>query len=210
MAFNTQALLLLISISCLLLSVSAQSYDDLSPAPSPSLVDEPDQTISMDSATAEASEPLTAFGIFETSKAVETPDVSVGSLTTSKALETEGQVFKFVETSMIGTMYKIEQIVDTIQKRLDESSSSDSTEGLQQCKEVYQDALDDAKNILDDLSSRDLYKANVDLSAISTNVDSCEEAYKELAGGDAHFHKFGVWVRGMTGNCLDALQKFSS
>ncbi|KAL2515972.1 PMEI domain-containing protein [Forsythia ovata] len=72
--------------------------------------------------------------------------------------------------------------------------------GLRECLEAMQKSVED-------VSFGDFFKANVDVSAFSTNIDTCDECFNEMI--DPEFQKFDDWARGVASDCLDKIVKYS-
>ncbi|KAL3737850.1 hypothetical protein ACJRO7_019388 [Eucalyptus globulus] len=53
---------------------------------------------------------------------------------------------------------------------------------LTTCLELYSDAYSTLRGVVDDLGSRDYYKANVDVSAAMDAAVTCEDGFKEREG----------------------------
>ncbi|PWA36077.1 hypothetical protein CTI12_AA432610 [Artemisia annua] len=120
----------------------------------------------------------------------------------------EGGVANKVAKKMKAVEKKINEFNESLKKRIGSPGSSHGTqECVSECDEVFGAALDDIKNTLESLESQNLMKANFDVSAVATNVDTCSDCFKEMVGGDEEVEKLGEWVRKTTGDALDALQK---
>ncbi|KAL4592600.1 hypothetical protein LXL04_005600 [Taraxacum kok-saghyz] len=81
-------------------------------------------------------------------------------------------------------------------------------ECIAECDEVFGAALDDIQNTLDRLESLNLGKANFDVSAVATNMDTCNDCFNEMVGGDPEVKKFGDWVQSITDEALEAPPTF--
>ncbi|KAJ9538478.1 hypothetical protein OSB04_031211 [Centaurea solstitialis] len=75
-----------------------------------------------------------------------------------------------------------------------------------ECDEVMLSALDDIEKALNSVKSQDFAKANFDISAVMTNVDTCGDCFVESGGEDAETKKLITQVQKLTGEALDALQ----
>ncbi|KAM7521404.1 hypothetical protein LguiA_011306 [Lonicera macranthoides] len=125
-------------------------------------------------------------------------------------VEVQAKVNK-IEKNMMVTMQKTEDLLKVIKKRLEATpGESRAEECLKTCIEVYEEAIDDIKNSIEDLQSGNYYKVNVDISAVSTDVDTCEECYVEMLGEDPELKKFDEWVKGVTSECLGDLESVSN
>lgn len=129
-----------------------------------------------------------------------------------KSLDVVGQATLFIQSNMIAGRNKAEKYLEAMKKRVEDPSTSEANkECLKQCQEVYDSAMDDMKNTIEDMESGDYYKASVDISAVSTNVDTCQECYGDRKRPqDPEAKKFDDWVSGITNDCLDKLDKVIS
>lgn len=119
--------------------------------------------------------------------------------------EGQGESIKFVQKTVMAVSAKTDDFFrNVVAKRLS------GTACLKQCDENFESARDDAQNVLDSLSSGDFYKAAVDVDALATNIDTCNDCIKEMVGEDPEIKKFDDWVIGITGDCLGQLQKIYS
>lgn len=145
------------------------------------------------------------YGVLETSvtSPVDVPGV---------AKDIQAQVSNVVQSSVISVKSQTEAFMkNVIAKRLrDPETEEETRQCLQQCKENYGDAKDDVTKVVDDLNTGDYYRAMVDVEGISTFVDTCNDCMKEMVGDDPEFKKFDDWVKGVTGDCLDQLDKLNS
>ncbi|KAD6795184.1 hypothetical protein E3N88_06088 [Mikania micrantha] len=120
-----------------------------------------------------------------------------------------------VANKVANKMRKIEKKITTfnasLKKRMDNPESSHgSHECVSECDEVLGAAIDDIKKTLDSIDNQNLAKANFDVSAVSTNVDTCNDCFDEMVGGDSKAKKLSDWVQKTTGDVLEALQKAES
>ncbi|KAL2529165.1 UBX domain-containing protein 4-like [Forsythia ovata] len=117
---------------------------------------------------------------------------------------------KFLESNMKSIADKLEKFISTVMEtRLKDPKTDESDkECLQQCQEVYKSALEAIQKSLEDVSSSDFFKANVDVSAFSTNIDICDECFNEMT--DPEFQKFDDWARGVASDCLDKIVNYSN
>ncbi|KAK9060805.1 hypothetical protein SSX86_021511 [Deinandra increscens subsp. villosa] len=126
-----------------------------------------------------------------------------------KAPKGNAEVASMVAKQMQGVRKKIDEFNASLKKRLNNPKSPPRTrECVSQCDEVFGAAIDDIKKTLDSLKSQNLVKANFDVSAVATNVDTCADCFNDMGkGGDAEVKKLCDWVRKITGDALVALQK---
>ncbi|KAI3802860.1 hypothetical protein L1987_31005 [Smallanthus sonchifolius] len=116
---------------------------------------------------------------------------------------------------VIKQMHKIEKKINefnaSLKTRMDNPGSSPgSHECVLECDEVLGAAIDDIKKTLDSLEKQNLVKANFDVSAVSTNVDTCNDCFEEMVGGDPKARKLSDWVQKTTGDALETLKKADS
>nr|XP_043626213.1 cylicin-1-like [Erigeron canadensis] len=124
---------------------------------------------------------------------------------------TKPEVANVVSKQMQAVQKTIDEFNASLKKRLDNPKSSPgSKECVSECDEVFGAAIDDIMKTLDSLESQNLVKANFDISAVATNVDTCNDCFNEMSGGDQEVKKLGDWVRKITGDALEALQKATS
>uniref|UniRef100_A0A3Q7IL65 Pectinesterase inhibitor domain-containing protein n=1 Tax=Solanum lycopersicum TaxID=4081 RepID=A0A3Q7IL65_SOLLC len=105
------------------------------------------------------------------------------------------------------TMGKTEEfIVNVIEQRLEEPDTDIyATDCLETCKSVYQDAVDAMKKAEEDVKSKEYYKADLDISAITTDIDTCNECAVSIYGEDTEFRQFDNWIQGVATECLDKI-----
>lgn len=117
----------------------------------------------------------------------------------------------FIKSSMILGMQKTREHLQAIEMQVRDPATSEPTlQCLQECKDVYKAAIGDMKNTIDDMESENYYKVNMDISSVSTNVDTCSECYREKVGEDLEVKNFNNWVMGITSDCLDKLETITS
>ena len=129
----------------------------------------------------------------------------------SAPVDAKTKMNQFIVSTMRIASHKAEEFL----KNIDEHAKNPATSGitrecLQECKDVYEAAMDDMKNTIDDVKSENYYKANVDLSAILTNVDTCRDCYREMIGKEPNANNFDAWVMGVTSDCLQKLETVTS
>ncbi|KAI3775576.1 hypothetical protein L1987_50155 [Smallanthus sonchifolius] len=116
---------------------------------------------------------------------------------------------------VIKQMHKIKKKINefnaSLKTRMDNPGSSPgSHECVLECDEVLGAAIDDIKKTLDSLDKQNLVKANFDVSAVSTNVDTCNDCFEEMVGGDPKAKKLSDWVQKTTRDALEVLKKADS
>lgn len=144
----------------------------------------------------------------------ELPDTSVTSPIDVPGVpkDIQAQVTKVVQSSVISVKFQTEEFMkNVIAKRLSDPETEEETrECLKQCRENYGEASEDVTKVVEDLNTGDYYKAMVDVEGISTFVDTCNDCMKEMVGDDPEFKQFDDWIKGVTGDCLDQLDKLNS
>ncbi|KAH0723461.1 hypothetical protein MTR67_045903 [Solanum verrucosum] len=108
---------------------------------------------------------------------------------------------------MEATMTKTEEfIANVIEQRLEEPDTDIyATDCLETCKSVYQDAVDAMKKAEEDVKAKDYYKANLDISAMTTDIDTCNECAISIYGEDTEFRQFDNWIQGVASECLEKI-----
>ncbi|KAI3714581.1 hypothetical protein L6452_21538 [Arctium lappa] len=117
------------------------------------------------------------------------------------------EVVTFVTKHMLNIETKVTEFEASLKKRKEHPESSPGIkECFAECDEVMVAAVDDITNTLESLQSQDLIKANFDVTAVMTNVGTCEDCFDEMVGGDPEIKKLDKWVQKVGGEALDALQ----
>ncbi|KAH0721146.1 hypothetical protein KY290_006710 [Solanum tuberosum] len=121
-------------------------------------------------------------------------------------------VNNYVDSLMVTTVTKTEQFLNNVvEKRLiDPSADAFVKDCLLVCKEVYENAVDAMKKTMVDVDSGAYYSANVDLSALSTDLETCMDCVKEIYGDDQEFIKFDDWAGKITVDAMEKIVGFSS
>ncbi|KAK4377805.1 hypothetical protein RND71_004101 [Anisodus tanguticus] len=127
-------------------------------------------------------------------------------------LGNKDSVNRYVDSLMKTSVSKTEQFLDNIvEKRLsDPTSDAFVKDCLLVCKEVYENAVNAMKKTMEDIEKGFYYIANVDLSALSTNLETCMDCVKEIYGEDQEFIKFDNWAEKITNDALEKIAGFSS
>ncbi|KAL2478839.1 UBX domain-containing protein 4-like [Forsythia ovata] len=117
---------------------------------------------------------------------------------------------KFLESNMKSTADKLVKFISTVMKKClkDPKTNESNKECLQHCQKVYKSTLEAIQKSVEDVFSDDFFKANVDVSEFSTNIDTCDECFSEMT--DPEFQKFDDWARGNASDCLDKIVKYSN
>lgn len=126
-------------------------------------------------------------------------------------VDVKAQMNRFIKSTMVLGMQKTREYLQGIEMQVkDPATSEPMHQCLQECKDLYEAALDDMKNTIEDVESENYYKVNMDISSISTNIDTCNTCYREMTGEDVEVKKFSDWVMGITNDCLDKLETVTS
>ncbi|MCE2055429.1 hypothetical protein HAX54_042560 [Datura stramonium] len=116
-----------------------------------------------------------------------------------------------VSSLMISSIAKTEEFVHRIVlTRMARAVDTHKKECLETCREVYEDAVDAMKSTLEHVNEGNYYKANVDVSAMSTNMETCRECVKEIYGDDPEFTKFDNWSHAIIDDALTRITSLSS
>ncbi|PIN08818.1 hypothetical protein CDL12_18599 [Handroanthus impetiginosus] len=112
---------------------------------------------------------------------------------------------QYLKAQMTAAVNKVEQFRKTVvAKRLKDPSIDSSTkECVKVCQEVYDGAIDAMKKGMKSVQSGDFFKANFDVSAFFTNIDTCDDCFSE-------FQQFDQWAKGVGSACLDKIVKYRS
>ncbi|KAM3339810.1 hypothetical protein BC332_26569 [Capsicum chinense] len=128
------------------------------------------------------------------------------------SLDNKESVHKYVDKLMESSVAKTEEFLDkVIEKRLkDPTVTAFAKDCLLVCKEVYELGVDAMKKTMEDMDKGYYYSANVDLSGLSTDLDTCMDCVKEIYGDDQEFIKFDDWAGKVTHDALEKVAGFSS
>ncbi|KAK6778801.1 hypothetical protein RDI58_025519 [Solanum bulbocastanum] len=134
------------------------------------------------------------------------------SLNGNVQLGNKESVNNYVDSLMETTVTKTEQFLNNVvEKRLtDPAANAFVKDCLLVCKEVYENAVDAMKKTIVDVNSGAYYSANVDLSALSTDLEICMDCVKEFYGDDQEFIKFDDWAGKVTVDAMEKIVGFSS
>lgn len=145
-----------------------------------------------------------------------TPDVSpVASPTETADVDASNSngasVKNLVGSLMVSSISKTEDFVNkVVEKRLARIVDAYKKDCLETCKEVYEDAVDAMKETLEDVNEGNYYKANVDVSAMSSNMETCKECVNAIYGQDPEFTKFDNWAQAIIEDALTRITSVSS
>ncbi|PHT93612.1 hypothetical protein T459_01494 [Capsicum annuum] len=125
-------------------------------------------------------------------------------------INNKNKIKNLVTSLMVSLMAKTEEFVKRIVlTRLAIELDEYKKDYLETCKEVYEDAVDAMKSTLKDVNEGNYYKANVDVSAVSENMETCKECVKEIYGDDPEFTKFDNWSHGIIEDALTRITRIS-
>ncbi|OIT34511.1 PREDICTED: uncharacterized protein LOC109244574 [Nicotiana attenuata] len=128
------------------------------------------------------------------------------------SLGNKESVNHYVDSLMEKTVSKTEDFIDSVvEKRLsDPAADPFAKDCLLVCKEVYENAVDAMKKTIEDVNRGSYYSANVDLSALTTDLETCMDCIKEIYGDDQEFVSFDDWAGKITEDALEKIVGFSS
>ncbi|KAG6412130.1 hypothetical protein SASPL_124799 [Salvia splendens] len=109
---------------------------------------------------------------------------------------------RYLTAHMSAAANKVEQFVATeVEGKLkDPATVASARDCLELCKEVYESAADSMKKAVKSVSTGDFIKANFDVSAFGTDIDTCKEECS-IAG----FETFEKWAEDVASDCLDRI-----
>ncbi|KAL8509526.1 hypothetical protein ACS0TY_016658 [Phlomoides rotata] len=112
---------------------------------------------------------------------------------------------QYLMAHMTSAANKVELFLSNeVEKKLSDPSTSESDKQcVSVCKEVYESAVDAMKTGIASVSSGDFMKANFDVSAFTTDIDTCDDCFDG-------FNDFDGWAKGVGGDCLDKIVKYSN
>ncbi|XP_031128909.1 uncharacterized protein LOC116030698 [Ipomoea triloba] len=138
----------------------------------------------------------------------DTTGLDVGSFKSVPTVKDTPAVNMFVQSTMQKSMTKTENFIDdVIEKRLaDPGTDAETKDCLNTCKESYALSMNAMKKTMEDVNDGNLYKANVDVSAMASHADTCKECMRQVYGDDdPEFKKFEAWIDGVTDDCLNKI-----
>ncbi|KAK1418606.1 hypothetical protein QVD17_27751 [Tagetes erecta] len=168
---------------------------DSSPTPTPILSSES----ASDSPESATDSPLSASELFELSL----PEIGVQKATIT--LQTEGA--KVANKKLEGIEHRIDEFKGLLTKRQAEPGSESSKKCLTQCQENLEEAIDGVKISIESLNNQDFMKANVDISGIATDIETCNDCFIELDAEDKDIKGFRDWIQAVTKECLNDIKK---
>lgn len=113
---------------------------------------------------------------------------------------------RYLTALMSAAAYKVEQfLAEEVEAKLqDPATAGSDKECLSICKEVYESAVESMKSGVESVAAGEFVKANFDVSAFNTDVDTCSDC------GSGGFEKFDQWAKGIAGDCLDRIVKYTN
>ncbi|KAH0728988.1 hypothetical protein KY289_000176 [Solanum tuberosum] len=135
--------------------------------------------------------------------------ISLSYQTIANDLNVDKANVKNVVTSlMVSSIAKTEEFLKTIiLTRLAIAIEAPKKSCLKTCKEVYENAVDAMKSTLKEVNEGNYYEANVDVSAVGSNMETCKDCINEIYGDDPEFTKFDNWSHGVI---VDASYRITS
>nr|GEU91864.1 uncharacterized serine-rich protein C1E8.05-like [Tanacetum cinerariifolium] len=125
-----------------------------------------------------------------------------------KKVATSNEKCKIASKQLQGVERKINEFKLVLKKRLaDPKTPKPIKTCLQQCQDNFEDAIDGVKKSIESIDKHNIPKANIDVSAVATDIDTCNECFLDMTKEDKEIKAFDEWVRGVTGDCLVNLQK---
>ncbi|GMY17060.1 pectinesterase inhibitor-like [Fagus crenata] len=89
----------------------------------------------------------------------------------------------------------------------DESLSKYEKECLQQCQTNYDSVLDNFKSAADAIGSNDVGTLRTMLSAAISDLEACDDAFRESPGAESPLTEFDDVIHKLAGICLDIANK---
>ncbi|KAJ0495677.1 putative pectinesterase inhibitor domain-containing protein [Helianthus annuus] len=106
-----------------------------------------------------------------------------------------------------GIEHKIVEFKSVLAKREGQPGSAESKKCLKQCQGNLDDAIDGVKKGIESINKQDLDKANVDISGVATDIETCNDCFVEAADEDKDINAFNLWIKGVTKECLGNLKQ---
>lgn len=176
--------------------VDEEDDDEESPPTSKST---PSVEASTDSDGPPAESPLSISELFELSL----PEIGVQKASTAPL--TEGA--KVANKQLEGIERKITEFKATLTKREANPPTGESKQCLSQCQGHLDDAIDGVKKGIESINKQDLPKANVDISGVATDIETCNDCFLESGEEDKEVNAFNLWIKGVTKECLSNLKQ---
>lgn len=131
------------------------------------------------------------------------PEIGVQKIVTGPL--SEGA--KISNKQLEGIEHKIVEFKSTLDKRGAGAESDASKKCLSQCQDNLDDAIDGVKKGIESINKQDLSKANIDISGVATDIETCNDCFIELDGEDKEVNAFNDWIKGVTKECLMNLKQ---
>ncbi|XP_015071966.1 uncharacterized protein LOC107016005 [Solanum pennellii] len=139
-----------------------------------------------------------------------TPIIPKPRLPAPKVVAVSQNVPAFVKASLVSTMAKTQDFIkNVIDKRLASSAPIDhyKKDCFKTCKEVYEDAIDSMKKATQDVKELNYYKANMDIGASYTYLDTCRDCIVDTKDHEPAFEAFDRWAKAIASDCLSKVSK---
>ncbi|GJY64454.1 uncharacterized serine-rich protein-like protein [Tanacetum coccineum] len=135
-------------------------------------------------------------------------ELALPEIGVQKKVATSNEKCKIASKQLQGVERKINEFKLVLKKRLaDPKTPKPIKTCLQQCQGNFEDAIDGVKKSIESIDKHNIPKANIDVSAVATDIDTCNECFLDMTKEDKEIKAFDEWVRGVTGDCLVNLQK---
>ncbi|KAI3827170.1 hypothetical protein L1987_01240 [Smallanthus sonchifolius] len=134
-------------------------------------------------------------------------ELSLPEIGVQKASIPQSEGAKVANKQLEGIEHKIDEFKAVLTKRQGEPVSEASKRCLAQCQENLEDAIDGVKMSIESINSQDLEKANVDISGVATDIETCNDCFIEVGDEHEDISAFSGWVKGVTSECLNNLKK---
>ncbi|KAK9050751.1 hypothetical protein SSX86_030282 [Deinandra increscens subsp. villosa] len=151
-----------------------------------------------DSPTSSAESPMSMTELLELSL----PEIGVQKVVNGPL--TDGA--KVSTKQLEGIEHKIEEFKTILTKREANPGSDATKKCLNQCQGNLDDAVDGVKKGIESINKQDLSKANIDISGVATDIETCNDCFIEADGEDKEINAFNVWIKGVTKECLSNLK----
>ncbi|KAL3031123.1 hypothetical protein AAZX31_02G011200 [Glycine max] len=198
--FNKTTLVLIGTLSCLLLSITAvPSTRVLELAPSEAPTAEPTASgISLfDNLLAKESSPM----ILKFCTGTENPTLCAETI--APYLTGTFDPIQALETEINATLEKAEEIAGNIKKMLDDpTTTKNAMDALGICQSQYDNILDNIKETVELVGNQNVVDAWYRFSSVLSYKEACEDAFKESPGVDMPFPEDNTKLFQLSGNCL--------
>nr|GMC79482.1 calcium-dependent protein kinase 20-like [Ipomoea batatas] len=171
------------------------------------------ETPPADSSSSETPSDDSAFSTLAVTPWRKTDNLDTEPITSHEVpADKKASVKLFVQSAMQATQTKTQDFITTVvDKRLKDPQIGTYTKDcLQTCKEVYEDSEDAMKKTMEDVDEGNYFKANVDVSAISSDAETCKDCVKMVYGQDPELDKFNKWVDGVIDKCLTMITGYKA